>query len=135
CPDITSLVVAPLSIGLGGLIKVSSDASDADNDALSFQWSATASVFNNPGGKQTQYQCAVPGVQTLTITVGDAKGCTSAVSADVDCIADVTSCGNHIVELGEECDPPTPGLCSGTCQNIICECGDGFMCPGKQCEP
>jgi hypothetical protein len=45
------------------------------------------------------------------------------------------SCGNHIVETGEQCDPPTLGICSATCQLIPAMCGDGFVQAGEQCDP
>jgi hypothetical protein len=48
----------------------------------------------------------------------------------------LSSCGDGVVDgtIGEECDPPEPGVCSPTCE--MAGCNDGIIDPnlGEQCE-
>lgn len=42
------------------------------------------------------------------------------------------TCGNNIVDPGEDCDPPDGTLCSSICRFI---CGNGILQGNEQCEP
>lgn len=44
-----------------------------------------------------------------------------------------SSCGNGKIDRGEECDPPSPNQCDGSCKRIS-KCGNHQMDPGEQCE-
>jgi len=42
-------------------------------------------------------------------------------------------CGDGIIGVGEECDPPDGVTCNSLCQNIVC--GDGVVEGREQCDP
>jgi len=138
CPEITSLIIAPLSLDVGGNITVSAAGSDVDNNALTFAWSSAAGTFANPTAAATTYKCTVAGTNTLTITIDDGKGCTTSLNADVNCTSTAV-CGNNVVEAngGEQCDPPNGTTCDSKCQNIALKCGNGIVQPtnNEQCDP
>jgi len=71
CPEFTFVFASPLQTGVGGQINVSATASDADNDPLSFSWTATAGSFVNPAAASTKYNCTSAGTQVLTVTATD----------------------------------------------------------------
>jgi hypothetical protein len=75
------------------------------------------------------FVCTEAGTVTITIAVLGA-GCPLSESINVTC----SLCGDGIMESGEECDPPRPGICSSTCQ-FAAVCGDGIVGPGEQCDP
>lgn len=54
----------------------------------------------------------------ITLPLNNDGCCPSGADAnnDSDC---APICGNNIVEMGEQCEPPSAGNCSGTCQFII----------------
>jgi len=135
CPQITSLTVAPLSSGLGTPIVLTSTATDADADPVTFAWTATAGTFANAAAASTTYVCTAVGSQTLTLTVSDGSGCTDTISANVTCVNEGV-CGDGTVNAGETCDDgnqiPGDG-CDAACQ-IEPACGDGHVDSGEQCD-
>ena len=76
-----------------------------------------------PGSRPRLTFTAVAG-QTYLVRVGgwntgDAGSGDLVITNDgVPC--DITSCGNEIVETGEECDPPNGITCDASCQLIEC---------------
>jgi cysteine-rich repeat protein len=44
------------------------------------------------------------------------------------------SCGDGIVDPGEQCDPPDAASCSATCQIVNPSCGDGILDAGEDCD-
>lgn len=136
CPAITSQVVAPQAVSVGGKISVGATAADLDAaDTLVFAWSG--GNFDAPAAASTKFTCTSGGVKTLTVSVTDSK-CTTTASVDVNCVA--LSCGNGTLEpaLGEQCEPPglvTNGVsCNADCQ-IIPVCGNGMLEAGEGCDP
>src|SRR5690349_24894245 len=57
CPDLTLLFVAPQQVDVGLQISVEAEASDPDEDEVSFAWTATAGSFDDPASAQTSYNC------------------------------------------------------------------------------
>lgn len=145
CPILTSWMASPLQTSApNGLIDVSAAATDADTgETLTYAWTASAGSFTDPTMPTTQYKCAVVGMQTLTVTVTDNHMATNPMSVNcpvtqtfhVNC-ANTVFCGNGTVDPGtnEQCDPPKPGFCSPTCQNVPAVCGDGIVQMGEQCD-
>jgi cysteine-rich repeat protein len=138
CPEITQLVVVPLSVDIDGKISVSASATDVDNDSLAYAWSDPfdGGNFDDPTAKSTKFTCAVLSSPTLIISVSDGQGCVTTASVNVACTGEHL-CGSGVIQPGETCDPPIPGFCSSTCQLIAPHCGDGFVQPaaGETCEP
>jgi len=83
-------------------------------------------------------------MQTLTLTVTDnhavanpaSMNCPATVTLPINC-ASTVFCGNGVVDVGttEQCDPPKPGFCDSTCQNIAPVCGDSILEAGETCDP
>ncbi|MFI5308102.1 MAG: EGF domain-containing protein [Polyangiales bacterium] len=120
CPVIASLTVQPLVINEGGQITLTSSATDADGDPLSYAWTATQGSFASPAQAATTYTCVL-GSQMLVLTVDDHKGCKKSAVAQVSC---------------------TPITCNGcdahaTCMNVggqgVCVCGAGYQGTGTTC--
>lgn len=44
------------------------------------------------------------------------------------------TCGDGVVEAGEQCDPPDGTTCDQQCQSIPIVCGNGIVQPGETCE-
>jgi len=136
CPEITSLIVAPLATDVGNNITVSAAGSDVDGNALTFAWTSPGGTFAAADAGATTFKCAVPGTNTLTISISDGKGCTSTLSADVLCTSTaVCGDGNAETTKGEQCDPPNGTTCDANCQTIAIKCGNSIVQPGEQCDP
>lgn len=124
CPVIEDFRVAPLSSTPNNPIDVSAEASDADNDTLSFHWSTSGGSFGDPNDAATEYLCA-PGEQTVTVTVSDGDPeCDVEQTITIDCV--VLTCGNGQPDPNEQCDDGnnTNGDgCTSVC--LLERCGDG----------
>ena len=148
CPTIDAFSVQPLQTEVGGMIVLTSSASDPEMGALTYMWSATGGSFVNVASQNTDYTCTLAGNQTLKLTVDDGNGCTVEQSIAVNCISQAV-CGNGIVEPGEPCDDgntvntdactQTGAACPGTAPDCLCRaasCGDGFVQASvEQCDP
>jgi hypothetical protein len=119
CPTITSVVVSPIQVDVGGTIYVKAVATDPSQGALTYAWTATASSFADASADATTYSCSVGGSQTLTIKASNVQ-CNDSISIDVVCNnAQPPPCGNGVVDAGETCDPPGQD-CNDTCQYTGC---------------
>jgi hypothetical protein len=154
CPVLQTWMAAPLQTSAPtGTISLSGMATDSDSgETLTYAWTATNGTFapaNTAGvasgaASTTTYTCTTVGMQTLTLTVTDnhkehtdpnSVDCPVAVTFPINC-ASTVFCGNGVVDPGtnEQCDPPTPGFCSATCQNLPPVCGDGIKEGTEQCD-
>jgi len=95
CPKVTSTSVSPLTVQVGGFTTISAAATDRDNDALSFAWTAPTGTFSAPSAASSTYTCASVGTQTLTVSVtdGPARGCTRSRTVTVTCVASGVDAG------------------------------------------
>ncbi len=138
CPYLTSWVASPLQTSVGGTIDVGAAAADLSTppDTLSFAWTPAAN-FAAPTAGATKYTCTAPGTHTITVTVSDNHGaspCTAAINVDVNCVA-VSVCGNSVVEVGEQCDPPNGTTCDSNCQTIVTATGGSTGTAGAAGSP
>ncbi len=120
CPNITSGVVAPDETSVGGSVSVAATAFDADSgETLTYAWDPAAN-FANPALAATMYTCTAAGTQTFTLTVTDSHmptPCKTTATFTIKC-DNVATCGNGVVEPGEQCDPPDGVTCDSNCQKI-----------------
>lgn len=83
CPALASWTISPEAAAAnGGRIDVSATATDADNDTLTYQWSAAGGTFANVSATTTTYTCGAAGSQVLHLAVADGH-------APVPCSIDV----------------------------------------------
>lgn len=73
CPELATVAVAPLRVGLGGTIGVSASGADVDTgDTLTYAWTASGGgAFAASTQASTAFTCATVCRHTLTVTVSD----------------------------------------------------------------
>ncbi|RKG71766.1 hypothetical protein D7V80_00235 [Corallococcus sp. CA054B] len=81
-PVITSLVVSRSSVERGGFVDMRATAADPNpGDVLTYAWTATAGTFSTPSALSSRWTAPmVEGSQTVTLTVADPLGASTAVS-------------------------------------------------------
>lgn len=84
-PTITSFTATPLSVSVGGQSIISIEASDPDNDPLTYAWSATCGALSSTTGPEdkTWTAPASSGTCTISVTVTDPFGTSATASVDV----------------------------------------------------
>lgn len=136
CPVITSFVVAPTTVALGGRIAISASATDPDDAVLQYDWQFSAGSIE-PGTKPSSFVvCEHAAASTpVTVTATDPHGCSTSASVDVTCSPGFCGDGFVDVDSGEHCDPPDHHLCDPQCQIYPLVCGDGAVQAGEDCDP
>ncbi len=118
CPTIGSVVAAPATVDVGGTIQVSVNAQNLGGGTLTYAWTATAGSFADPAAAGTSYACSAAGAQTLTIKASNGT-CSDSLSMSVTCTGAGPTCGNGVVDPGENCDTAIaagqPGACPTSC--------------------
>jgi arylsulfatase B len=81
-PRIDEVTVTPLTVFVGGSIKLSAAGTDPDSgpSPLSYYWSTTGGVIDNPTGPNATLTSATPGTFTLTLTLSDGDGIDTATT-------------------------------------------------------
>ncbi|RKH79817.1 hypothetical protein D7Y21_33180 [Corallococcus sp. AB045] len=81
-PVITSLVVSRSSVERGGFVDMRATAADPNTgDVLTYAWTATAGTFSTPSALSSRWTAPMEeGSQTVTLTVADPLGASTAVS-------------------------------------------------------
>lgn len=81
-PVITSLVVSRSSVEPGGFVDMRATADDPNTgDVLTYAWTATAGTFSTPSALSSRWTAPMAeGSQTVTLTVTDPLGASTAVS-------------------------------------------------------
>jgi hypothetical protein len=123
CPKITAAVVAPAETSFNGSASLSATASDADpGDTLTFSWTPASNVTNvvsTATSSSATYTCGFPGLQQVQVAVsnGHTPPCSATATLNISCGS--PPCGDGIIQPGETCDPPIPGICSPTCHLYV----------------
>jgi len=118
CPEITSGMTSADDAPVDSTVLVAITASDADpHDTLTYAW-APSGNFANRAAPSTLYACTASGIQHFTMTVTDSHDppCTTTAAFTITC--DPAACGDDILQLGEQCDPPDGVTCDASCQLI-----------------
>jgi arylsulfatase A-like enzyme len=81
-PVIDELTITPLEVNVGSKITLTGAAKDADEgpSALTYYWSTTGGVIDDPIGANATLTSATPGTFTVKLTVSDGEITTSASS-------------------------------------------------------
>jgi arylsulfatase B len=81
-PRLDGVTVTPLTVFVGGSIKLSAVGSDPDAgpSPLSYYWSTTGGVIDNPIGPNATLTSATPGTFTITLTLSDGDGTDTATT-------------------------------------------------------
>ncbi len=82
-PVIASLVPSAISVAPGESCTVSCDASDADDDILTYEWSFTNGEISGEGSTVTWTAPETEGIYTIGVTVSDGRGGTAGASCDI----------------------------------------------------
>lgn len=133
CPVLTHLFAGPVIVDDRDPVTVEVEVADADDDPISYEWSATRGSFDDPDARETVYRCDGFGTARITIRATDTSSCPVESEFHVNCIPGI--CGDGDVRGEEHCDPPNGATCNSECQEIPIECGDGLTQPGEECEP
>jgi hypothetical protein len=145
CPTLTPITTTPPDAGVipfGGTIELSVSALDPSGGlaGLSFAWgSSSGGLLSGLTGSadpvevdgSAVFRCTAGGITEVAATIPNSS-CPMLLEDLIDLTC--SFCGDGIVESGEQCDPPTPGVCGSDCQ-IATVCGDGILGPGEQCDP
>jgi hypothetical protein len=85
-PIITSLTANPTSVQVGGQSTISIQASDADGDPLTYEWSATCGTLSSTTGAGNKTWTAPSTVSTCTVTatVTDPSGANATAHVDIE---------------------------------------------------
>jgi arylsulfatase A-like enzyme len=81
-PRIDEVTVTPQSVFVGGAIKLAAVGSDPDSgpSPLSYYWSTTGGVIDNPIGPSATLTSATPGTFTITLTLSDGDATDTATT-------------------------------------------------------
>ncbi|MEI9940105.1 MAG: sulfatase-like hydrolase/transferase [Pseudomonadota bacterium] len=87
-PVIDELTVTPLTVKVGSKVTLTGVAKDVDQgpSALSYYWSTTGGVIDNPIGPNAKLTSSTPGTFTVKLTVSDGE-ITAAASSTVTFVA------------------------------------------------
>jgi hypothetical protein len=92
CPQIDSISALPTNAIVGTGISVTSAAHDSDGgpSPLTYAWSATSGVFDNPASPNALFTCTTPGPVTITLIASDGDpdpNCPDNLQVQVTCVA------------------------------------------------
>ena len=118
-PQVSSVTCSPPNVSKGGSTTVVCEASDADGDTLSYDWTATTGTFTGSGSTVTWMAPNEDGTYTIRVTVTDGKGgsvegtCGIVVAASLGSI-NITSIpeGANVYLDGEDTGKVTPCMLS-----------------------
>jgi len=141
CPRlIVDYVVATPSTAFlpNGTIGVASNAHDLDGRPVTYSWTVSAPAvgsFAPVAGKTSTFTCAQDsGSNPVDIIITADNGqCKKTLPTQVSCKS--LSCGNGVLDAGEQCDPSIPGgpNCLPNCTPPVC--GNGTVdAPFETCD-
>ena len=100
CPQVDAVSSNPPA---GNVIALSSMADDPDHgpQPISYHWTAASGTFSDATAQNPTFTCAVPGVASLTLTVGDGDpNCADTFNVLVACPSDAALAESAWVEIG-----------------------------------
>jgi hypothetical protein len=90
CPIFEASFVLPKLVlaDAPAFVAVRATDPDADDQRITYQWTATAGTFSEPTLPVTEYRCDELGDQVLTAIASDATNCGVAIHINVTCVAE-----------------------------------------------
>jgi hypothetical protein len=90
CPIFEASFVSPKLVGADApaFVAVRATDPDADDQRITYAWTATAGSFSEPTLPETEYRCHELGDQVLTAIARDASNCGVAIHINVTCVAE-----------------------------------------------
>ena len=85
CPEITSIVISPVSLGIGAEAHLEALVEDIDSDPLGYSWFAESGEIVTPQSLSSAYRCVLAGRDYLAFAVADVHGCIAQKSSAVEC--------------------------------------------------
>ena len=136
CAQLTKATAAPLRTSVGNDIDLTSQAVDAEDDAITYIWTATGGTIDDPNAANTTYTCIDAGDQTITISVTDNdEYCDMATwTFPVTCVLGEAEC-----EIDDNCDEDEICVAGQCVPDVECnedsDCEDGEVCVDNECVP
>jgi hypothetical protein len=138
CAELVKVVVSPLQTSVGSDIDLDAQAEDAEDDPITYEWTATGGEIDDANAPSTTYTCGEVGEQLIRIMVtDDDEFCDMAewtvavecVLGEVECLensdcTDLNQCTINICADGRCVDSDSPAG-DGCIQD------DGSMCDGE----
>src|SRR4051812_13625428 len=90
CPVFEASFVSPKLVRAEApaFVAVRATDPDADDQRITYAWTATAGTFSEPALPATEYRCDELGDQVLTAVASDASDCGVAIHINVTCVAE-----------------------------------------------
>jgi hypothetical protein len=85
CPQIQGYLISPITVAVGEAVHITSTATDADGDPLTYVWTANQGTFTAPNSPNTDFRCATAGTATLSLTVSDGI-CDDGIDQPITCL-------------------------------------------------
>ena len=115
-PVISSISANPTSVAVGGTATIVCYATDADNNPLTYDWTATGGTISGSSHTQTVTLITpnVTGSYTVTVTVSDNKGGTVSSSVTIAVVAPTPTPTPTPTSTSTPTPTPTPALSEGS---------------------
>ena len=131
CALIIEAITPPRSVfPINGTVPLVVQAFDPNHPtaAQTILWSSPTGSIVGATSSPATFQCTQPAsTNNVTVTVSEGT-CTVTASTTIAC----GSCGDGILDPGEQCDPPNGTTCDSVCQTLTpgcnCELPDGQLC-------
>ena len=124
CPRLHFLNAVPIDVPAEGS-EVTVLVSDADEDPLTTELTATSGIFADPTAQLTTYFCdGAAGAQTISVTVTDGdEACNKSKSFPVKCPGDNNLCEGKDCDAGNQCVAAECNDATGDCETSNVDSG------------
>ncbi len=117
-PVISSIVANPTTISTGAVSAITCSASDADNDTLTYTWSAASGTISGTGSVINWTAPTSSSTYVINVTVSDGHGGTTQSSVNI-----ITTRGNFSPVISSVVPNPAT-LSTGAVSAITCSASD-----------
>ncbi|MGD8608434.1 MAG: hypothetical protein PVH21_14150, partial [Myxococcales bacterium] len=88
CSELDKVIVAPLQTSSGYALSVQAAASDEEDDAIAYSWTATGGSFDDASAQATVFVCGDASAEEITVEVSDDQFeyCVDGWTVAVNCV-------------------------------------------------